>query len=718
MTSNKPRGKRLPLASAIAAAGAFVMSSQSFAQLEEVVVTAQKRSESAQEVPIAITAVSEMALQKSGITGSDELSMVVPNLQFSRQLGSATPFIRGVGTKNSSAGEESSVSTYVDGVYYSSMIASVMEFNNIERIEVLRGPQGTLFGRNATGGLIHVITKDPQFETAGKLKAGYGSYDTYNLGAYATTGLSERVAGDISLLYSKRNDGYGDNKFNDEERPGAEDRSLRGKLLFDMSEKTSILASAMYASRDSDVGIARQPAKGTTATGGGTYNGDFHDINSDWTPMVEADQRAYTLKVTHQFDGAELIATSGYADVSSFILLDQDSGPAHFVNFLVNEKNEQFSQEFQLSSTGAGALQWTTGLFYMSSLAKNAPTRTTSSVAPSFNVTMDTEQETKSYAVYGQLAYDITDATKVTLGARWTLDEREFSGRTTFTGSGDPVNPAMPYLNDDESWEEPTWRLGLDHQVNDEVLLYAYHARGFKSGVYNTLTNNGLLPEPVDPEILDAYEVGIKGDFLDNSLRINAAVFYYEFENLQLQQIDAGAINLFNVGDSEMQGAEIETTYFVTADLDLNFSFAYLDTEYTEFPEGPIIAPDTSDGVGNVSSFGDLAGNEMTRAPEFTYNISANYRMQTSAGELSYNIAYYYNDGFFWEPDNRTEQDSYDVLNAEIALTSKDESWRVRVYGRNLLDSEYSYYSQQSSFGDFVSAAPPMTFGVEVEYRF
>ncbi|WP_460994611.1 TonB-dependent receptor [Spongiibacter taiwanensis] len=718
MTSRKFRGVPLPLVSAIAAAGTMLVSNSAVAQLEEVVVTAQKRSESAQEVPIAITAVTELALEKSGITGSDELSMVVPNLQFSRQLASATPFIRGVGTKNSSAGEESSVSTYVDGVYYSSMVASIMEFNNIERIEVLRGPQGTLFGRNATGGLIHVITKDPQFETEGKIKAGYGSYNTYKFGGYATTGLSEKVAGDISVLYTKREDGYGDNRFtgNPRERPGEEDRSIRSKLLFDMSEQTSILASALYATRESDVGIARQPAKGSNANFGAAYTGDFQDINSDWTPLAEADQRSYSLKVTHAFEGAELIATTGYNDINSFLLLDQDSGPAHVVNFLVRERSEQFSQEFQLSSTGAGPFQWTAGVYYMAALSQNDPTQTTSA-NPAFNVTMDTEQETESQAIYGQVSYDFSDATKVTLGLRWTLDEREFSGRTTNTISGAPVNPAEPYLEEEESWEEPTWRLGVDHQLNDEVLVYAYHARGFKSGVFNTLTNNGAIPDPVDPEILDAYEIGLKGDFLNNSLRVNTAIFFYEFENLQLQQINAGSIFLFNVGDSEMQGAEVETTYFVTENLDLNLSVAYLDTEYVEFPDGPIISPNPA-GPGNVTTSGDLAGNEMTRAPEFTYSLSANYRQQTGMGELSYNIAYYYNDGFFWEPDNRTEQDSYDVLNAEIAFTTKDENWRFRIFGRNLLDSEYSYYSQQSSFGDFVSAAPPRTYGVEVEYRF
>lgn len=698
--------------------GSILLPMIAHAQLEEVVVTAQKREESVQTIPIAMTAVSANGLEKSGISGTDELSMVIPNLQYSRQISSATPFIRGVGTKNSSAGEESSVSTYVDGVYYSSMVASVMEFNNIERVEVLRGPQGTLFGRNATGGLIHVITKNPAFEPSAKISVGAGSYDAFNTGFYGTAGLSERLAVDISLLFKKRDEGYGTNQFNGRERAGEEDRSLRSKLLFDVDDKTSIVMSALYADRESDVGIARQPAKGTVATGGGVYTGDFQDINSDWEPIVDSAQRVATFQLTHAFESVELIATSAYSELDAFTLLDQDSGPSHVVNFVVNERSKQLSQEFQFNSTGDGPLKWTAGLFFMSAESKNAPTQTTSA-NPAFNINMDTEQETTSYAAYAQGTYDLNDATALTLGLRWTMDEREFSGKTTSIGTGAPINPAMPVLNDDESWEEPTWRLAIDHQLNEEMLVFASYSRGFKSGVYNTLPVFGALPEPVDPEILDSYEVGFKGDFLDNSLRINGSAFYYEFDNLQMQQILGGAIFLFNVGDSEMQGAEIESTYFVTSNLDINVSASYLDTEYTDFQNGPVISPDTSDNIGNmVTTNSDLSGYELTRAPKYTYSVSTNYRHDVGVGELSLNLAYYYNDGFFWEPDNRTKQDSYDVLNAEVALTEYEDKWKVRVFARNLLDTEYSYYSQQSSFGDFVSAAPPKTFGISAEYSF
>ncbi|MBQ0758516.1 MAG: TonB-dependent receptor [Zhongshania sp.] len=233
---------------------------------------------------------------------------------------------------------------------------------------------------------------------------------------------------------------------------GEEDRSLRSKLLFDVSDKTSIVMSALYADRESDVGIARQPAEGTVATGGGTYTGDFQDINTDWEPIVESSQRVLTFQLTHAFNAVELIATSAFSDLDAFTLLDQDSGPSHVVNFVVGERSQQLSQEFQFNSTGDGPLKWTAGLFFMSAESKNAPTQTTSA-NPAFNINMDTQQDTTSYAAYAQGTYDLTDATALTLGLRWTMDEREFSGRTTSIASGAPINPAMPVLKDDESWE-------------------------------------------------------------------------------------------------------------------------------------------------------------------------------------------------------------------------------------------------------------------------
>ena len=706
--------RKKPLAAAAVLVPALLGASVAHAALEEIVVTAQKKAENLQEVPISVTAVTANSLDKTGITGTDELSVVVPNLQYGRQVSSATPFMRGIGTKNSSVGDEGSISTYVDGVYYSSMVASVMEFNNIERVEVLRGPQGTLFGRNATGGLIHVITKDPSHETSGKVKVGVGNYDTQEFGFYGTTGLSENVAADLSINYKDRDDGFGDNLVLGEDRKGDEQESYRAKVLVDLSDDTELTLSYLYATSASDVGVGRQQAPGVVGLGGAAVNtGDFQDINSENTPQAEARQNAYSAKLTHDFGDFELISTTAYYESDAFFNLDQESGPTRVFDFNMDTEESQFSQEFQINSTTDSAFQWTAGLYFMDAEAiytdqshvNFGPTR----------LAIDVTQDTKSYAIYGQGSYDFTDQTKLTLGLRWTRDEREVSG-------GRSVNNG-PFVNDasrDESWEEPTWRVALDHQLTDDVLVYASYSRGFKSGVYNTVINlTGVFSDPVDPEILDAYEIGFKGDFFDSSLRVNASAFYYEVEDLQMQLIQGGAILLLNVGETEIMGAEVEATYFATDNLDFNFSLSLLDTEYTKFPAGPILNPNTVPPGGNIGGvFGDLKGNDLIRSPDYTYSLAANYRIPSDLGEFNVNVTYYYNDGFYWEPDNRLEQEDYDIVNAEVGLTSSDEKWFFRIFGRNLTDSEYSYYSQESSTGDLVSAAPPRTYGASAEYRF
>jgi iron complex outermembrane receptor protein len=699
--------RKKPLAAAAVLVPALLGASVAQAALEEIVVTAQKKSENLQEVPISITAVTADGLDKAGIVGSDELSVVVPNLQFGRQLNSATPFMRGVGTKNSSVGDEGSISTYVDGVYYSSMVASIMEFNNIERIEVLRGPQGTLFGRNATGGLIHVITKDPSHETSGKIKAGIANYDTHEVGFYGTTGLTESIAADLAIVQKRREDGYGDNLFTGKDRHGEDQLSIRTKFLIDISDETQLTLAYLHAKSDGDLGLARQQAPGVLGAGGAVNTGDFQDINANNVPRYNTEQDSYSAKLVHDFDSFELISTTAYYETEYLFRLDQESGPAEFFNFNLDPEEDQFSQEIQLNSTTDSAFQWTAGLYYMTSEASYlGSSHISHPLAGTLPVLVT--QETTSYAIYGQGSYDFTDATKLTLGLRWTRDERELKDESA---GGRPTQ--------DESWEEPTWRVALDHQLNEDVLLYASYSRGFKSGVYNTVVANPFpftefFVGPVDPEILDAYEIGFKGDFLDSSLRLNVSAFYYEVDDLQYQLIQGGAITLLNVGETEIKGAEIESTYFVTDNLDINFSFAYLDGEYSSFDQGPVLTPNPAGG--NIGTFADLGGNDLVRAPDYTYSLAANYRVPLDIGELNFNVTYYYNDGFYWEPDNRLEQDDYTVLNAEVGLETG--SWFFRVWGRNLQDEEYSYYAQESSTGDLVSAAPPRTYGASAEYRF
>jgi iron complex outermembrane recepter protein len=302
---------------------------------------------------------------------------------------------------------------------------------------------------------------------------------------------------------------------------------------------------------------------------------------------------------------------------------------------------------------------------------------------------------------------------------RWTSDSRDLDGKTTLSFGPDDV--PIPF-KEDEDFSEPTWRVALDYNVSDDMMIYASYNRGFKSGVYNTIVSSGVPTPPVDPEIVDAYEVGMKSEWFNSRMRANLAVFYYDYQDIQLQFVNAGATILGNASDAEIYGSELELFGNVTENLSLRFGAAYLDTEYKQYANAPISTPsDAGFGPigGNVVSFGDVSGNEMARAPKYTTSFGANYSLAVGDNMMfGASLNWYYNDGFYWFEDNRVKEDAYDVVNAELSLASADERWKVRVWAKNLTDEEYSIFTNTGQFGDLAAFAPPRVVGAGVEYRF
>ncbi|MBR9908731.1 MAG: TonB-dependent receptor [Gammaproteobacteria bacterium] len=734
--------------SALALATMSLVSANSHAQssntLEEIVVTAQKRSESLQEVPVAISAFTANTLEKKGITSTDDLTIVTPGLQAGRQTSSSTPYLRGVGTQSSAAGDENSIAMYVDGVYAPSARSNTMSFNNIERIEVLKGPQGTLFGRNATGGLIHVITKDPQYDTSGKVEVSYGSYDTSGVKLYATGGLSETVAVDFAAIYEHQDEGWGTNRVTGRDVNLSETQAYRSKILFEPNDDTQIKVGINYSNSEGDIGMTRQVAPGAlggdglgvflgctapAAVGGlglteaecaplaaslaTTYTGDWYDSATARTTFSNAEDQGATLHVEHSFDGFDFLSISAYqySDYEQLMVVDASAGP--FQDAVLNYDVETYSQEFQVTSSSGERLEWILGLFFMDSTSAYKPFSlfTPFSPPPAPTVTATNSQDTRSISAYFQGGYDLTDATKITLGLRVTQDERDMQANLTVFDPSMGFIPVQAELS--EEWVEPTWRLALDHQLEDSTLLYASYSRGFKSGVYNLA---GLPADPVDPEILDAFEIGSKSDLLDSSLRLNTSLFFYQYSDVQLQRVEGGSAFLVNAAEAEIMGLEIDATWLATEALTLTAGLALTDSEYSDYPDATYNTP-TGFG-GNLQASADASGNDVIRTPEFTLSIGADYAWYTSSGEIAASVHYYYNDGFYWEPENRLRQDAYEIVNLELAWSNPEETWQARVYAKNLLDEEYSYYSNSSQAGDAISAAPPRTFGVALGYNF
>ena len=732
------------LLSAVSAA-IVLTGTPAFAQsvaLEEIIVTAERRSASVQDVPIAISAHTGETLTNTGITSTQDLKFITPGLTIGTQLASAVPFIRGVGSQTTAVGQDAVVATYVDDVYYSSSTGSILTLANVDRVEVLKGPQGTLFGRNATGGLMHVVTRAPSNEVSGDFEVGYDEYDTFTGKAYVTGGLSENVAADLSLYISEQGEGYGVNTVTGNEVNKTDDLLLRSKFLIQAGESTDITVGFDYANTETSSGVSLRLEEGALGldgafvfggclAGGGTpgicaplatslatqFTGEFQDIQSSTDPLAEIEQWGISAKINHSFGDIELTSITAFRNTEATQIAAQAAiNLPGFLVFDLDQVTETFTQEFRLASS-SGNLDWIAGAFFLSEDAGyNPPTLSGFAFSPLDGINDDNNQETTSWALFAQGDYSFSDATTLTAGLRYTNDDRELTGTTTGTIGG--VTVASLDYQDDASFDELTWRLALSHDFNDSTLGYVSYNRGFKSGVYNLNVLNpvtGPTP-PVEPEILDAFEIGLKTEFADGRVRLNGAAYYYDYQDLQFTVSRAGATFISNAAEATLKGAEIELLAAAGDGLTLFANAAFLDTEFDSFPDGINNVP-TGFG-GNVEVIQDLTGNQNARSPETTFSVGFVHEANMSFGTITSSANYFYSDEYFWEPSNRQLQESYSVVNAQVTWEHPRNGFYIRVYANNLFDEEYSNFSLTSALGDFTTSAPPRIVGVKLGKNF
>lgn len=681
--------------------------------LPVVVVSAQKRSESLQDVPIAVTAIGSGELEAKGMATTEDIAALTPGLTYSQVAGSAAPRIRGIGTATALGGNENSVATYVDGVYYASPTSSILSLNNIEQVAVLKGPQGTLFGRNATGGLIQVITLDPEHDFSGKASATYASQDTIGASLYLTGGLADKLAADLAVTYNNQQDGFGENLFNGQDVNKSENLSIRSKWRFDIGEATTLTLSGDYASLDS-AGPARRPVTGSTPITGVPYEGDGFDVNSNTQPHFEAEQGGASINLTHQFDAFDLISLTAYRESVTDLAFDADGLPLSIINADTTIREHQFSQELQAVSTGSGPLKWTVGSFYFSS---KAGYDTFEIDLPPLAQTILSYQQTEAMAIYGQGTYDLTDATSLTLGLRYSDETRELDANGTIFTKATGTTAAPPPLSDEISSENPTWRIALNHQLTPQTMAYVSYNRGFKSGGFNPTTIFAGEAESFEAEELDAYEVGIKSDLLGRRLRVNASGFYYDYSEIQLASFSNGTQRITNATEAEIYGVDADITAIPVEPLTLTAGLSYLHSEFGDFPNAQISTP--LPGGGNLITSGDATGNTLPFTPEWTVDLGLDYVVQVAGGDLRFSTMFFYSDGWFAESDNRLQQDSYNLLNASLKWSpNEDSGLSVSVWGKNLTEEVYALTLQTQNTSDVFVAAPGRTLGLTVGYKF
>ncbi|MET0656949.1 MAG: TonB-dependent receptor, partial [Steroidobacteraceae bacterium] len=543
--------------------------------LEEIVVTAQRREERLQDVPIAVVALSSDALQAKGVSSTEALAAAVPGLTFTRIGASGTPFIRGVGSSAGDPSSEPSVATYVDGVYIASPNVNLFEFNAIEHLEVLKGPQGTLFGRNATGGVIQVQTKDPSFEPAADISLGYGNYETKSAAAYVTAGLSDTIAFNLAGSIRDQDDGYGDNQLLGVDTYVRDEQNIRGKLLFKLSDDTQVMLAGDYLKVDSTGEDYKLP-NGAIGRDGAVVQLDRYDTQNGLIEKTDTKSRGGALTVDHDWGAVRIKSITAYRKATGVNIPDVDMVPDPYFDAILDLDQDNWSQEFHLASSGDSRVTWLLGAFYYDSTAGYSPASLSGTDLGGIVLDIYGKVRTKSASVFAQGTTEIAQDTNLTLGLRYTHEKQEYTAKTDSS-----VGLLAPEDSVDQSFDDPTWRIAIDHKFTPDVLAYVSYNRGIKSGGYGPLSP--LDTAAFDPEQLDAYEVGVKSELLDRRLRLNASAFWYDYKDIQVQIVQGSSTFTQNAASARIRGIDLEMQAALGAHFTLSGNLAYTDGEYEDY---------------------------------------------------------------------------------------------------------------------------------------
>lgn len=717
---------------AAAAAGQGVQpaaqSAQTAGGLEDIIVTAQRRGENLQRVPIAVSAVTATQLQATGISGTADIKLAVPSADVGITNGYATPFIRGVGSKAVGPATESPVSTYIDNVYIGNSAGALLAFNNIERIEVLKGPQGTLFGRNATGGLISIITRDPSDQLEGNVRVGYSNYNTIQGDFYIGGPIAGAIKADLAGYGLHQGDGWGTNFFNGRDVGRTDmDVGLRSKWLYENGPLTARIIADWTKLRTS-TNVQRIAFGSTTPPPyGPVYGGSPWDTDLSVQPEVNNQGGGVSLKVDYELNPMMTFTSiTAWRKNRYQNIFDSDITRVDGRETYVDQVDEQFSQEVQLLSGRESPFTWVVGAFLYDAQGRYEPSRLTvngpsrGAFAQSFTFAT---QDVLSIAPYAQGTVEIFDATKLTLGARYTYEKRVQDGeQQSFSPTGAQVG-ATATIHQKLVAKKLTWRVALDHQFTPDILSYASYNRGFKSGGANLTSVTAAMYRP---EQLDAFELGLKSTLFDRRVRFNGAAFYYDYKNIQVLTVNSGIITIYNGAAARTYGLELELDTQVTEQLRLNAGYTYLDAKFTDFANAVTNLPNPEGGTRQLLRPAD--GNRLPNAPQSVITAGFTYTVPIGSNFLALNGSVYHNSGYFGEPDNFRRQGSYELYNASLEYRLGDV-WTFTLWGKNLSNKAVNLYPSAAGVGGVSSLggnraqprssyAPPRTYGITVGAKF
>ena len=683
--------------------------------LEEVIVTAQKRAESSQDIPLAVTAISAETIENLGITQTQDLIKLSPSLSvgggFSNSKQNTSFSMRGVGTSAFSVGVEQSVAVVLDDVSTVQAGQALSNLIDIERIEVLRGPQSTLFGKSASAGLINIVTKGPSEEFEGTVEVTATDDDEARVLASVSGPISESVGYRLSGHWSDR-DGYIDNLTDGKDVNSEKNQGLRGKLNWDVNENLEVLLTGYWSEaestccgltwRDLDSNakvfgfVPEDPAKGITP------GDDNFTLRADNPPFDETDNAGGSLRFNLALGEFTLTSITAadkweYTDGGEVDQSDVDVQGALTGGALQggiwsvsNTETDYFSQEIRLVSPSYDNFDYLVGLFYADVDTDRDFLRVGIPLASNWGGNAGTQ----STALFGQGTWRFSEATSATVGLRWN-DEEITADFTDFLVAPDDE------LSGKDSDSEVLGNVSLQHFFTEDVMLYARYAQGYKGQAFDmTATFDAFKAEtPVAPETSDSYEIGFKSTLMDNRLRFNATAFYTEYENFQAQSTKLNpdgslSTTLNNVGELETQGVELEGVALIGDDLTLSFGVAYIDAVIKAF-DGADCYPGQTDVDGCLNGQQDIANGDLPNSPEWKWNLAADYHLELDSmpfyGFL--NVSYVWQDevGFSLVQNPLTIQDSYGVGDLSFGINDKaNDRYRITAFVNNFADENFS----------------------------
>lgn len=776
--------------------------SVSYAQgLEEVIVTAQRRETALQTTPVAISAYTGESLAEDKVFTVTDLANSVPAFS----LTAGTPLdvelnIRGVtNTRLDSPTADPSIGTFVDGVYQARSGDLNYDFYDLERIEVIRGPQGVLLGKNVVGGALSIITAKPKFTPSAKVLFSYGNYNAQLVSGYTTGALSDHVAGRFSFQ-TRKHSGYARDILHDRDVEDLDSIQARGQLLFDPGDDGWVVRGILDYNKDSTNGL------NSVAVDGGTPNCETSYLRTNCTrpwsnlrrylgitdPRVNVAQAipyagmglsaplqqfmrregtGLTVDIQKPMGGFTFNSLSNFRKGYGQQVYDQTGAGPEALGWDVNRWNayqafvtatkpagngsnglflfaepvgeraevEAFSQEFRVTSTAEGNVEWIAGVYYRSDkvfkkddfIGETFASATINALATlSGQSQWLNDGKNKSSAVFGQLAYRFDDALKLSVGARYTRDEKSGVLVANAIARGDRFRPndtasltplsLPPGTNSYTAayaakWSKFTPQAILEWKQSDKLFMYGTVSRGFKGGGFEDTAATALAAsQPYNPETVTNYEMGFKSNLLDRRIRLNASIFKMAYKDLQVTQTNAACLcNITqNAASANIKGVEAEFEVAVTEALKLSLNGSYVDPKYENFIETAI---NPSTGQRLVSS-----GNRLQRTPK--EQVSAGIDFTTDFGKwsnaLNFHAAYSWQSDLFWNTDNIARQEPYGLLDLRIGLAPKGSNWEAALYGKNVADKLYRV-NAIAFFGEEVSQfGAPRTYGLDLSWKF